>query len=194
MSRSVRFLYVMTKKQMKEMRGMQIRQQIRVLQAMCSTVDIKDVHNSIKPIITKVKVGPLPDDEDETCLEDYRQVFVDASEAEVEMLKNQDSAKDKEIEEIEGARNNAEDDLGQDAKYSKEKKYEEMTLFYERLAGKIAIYDPLNRPILDIDECDMGTSRDQLLIEINGMEQLNAADLDIMISPENQDRLDELFD
>ena len=26
------------------------------------------------------------------------------------------------------------------------------------------------------------------------MEQLNAADLDIMISPENQDRLDELFD
>lgn len=72
MSRSVRFLYVMTKKQMKEMRGMQIRQQIRVLQAMCSTVDIKDVHNSIKPIITKVKAGPLPDDEDETCLEDYR--------------------------------------------------------------------------------------------------------------------------
>lgn len=167
---------------------------------MCSTVDIKDVHNSIKPIITKVKTGALPDDEDETCLEDYRQLFVDASEAEVEMLRNQDSAKDQEIEEIEGGARRAaggedgEDAWAQDAQYSKEKKYEEMTMFYERLAGKIAIYDPLNRPILDIDECDMGTTRDQLVIEINAMEQLNAGDLDIMISPENQDRLDELFD
>ena len=44
---SVRFLYVMTKKQLKDARGMQIRQQIRVLQAMCSTVDIKDVHDQV---------------------------------------------------------------------------------------------------------------------------------------------------
>ena len=35
-----------------------------------------------------------------------------------------------------------------------------MMLFYERLAGKIVIYDPLNRPILDDDDCDMGTNRD----------------------------------
>ena len=104
---SVRFLYVMTKKQLKDARGMQIRQQIRVLQAMCSTVDIKDVHNSIKPVITKVKPGPLDDEEDERSLEDYRQIFIDASQAEVEMLRNQDTAKDREIEEI-NAMNSAE--------------------------------------------------------------------------------------
>ena len=46
---------------------------------MCSTVDINDVHNSIKPVITKVKTGELEDDEDERSLEDYRQIFIDAS-------------------------------------------------------------------------------------------------------------------
>ena len=69
-----------------------------------------------------------------------------------------------------------------------------MMLFYERLAGKIVIYDPLNRPILDDDDCDMGTNRDQFMMEINQMEQLNAGDLDTMMSPENQDILEELFD
>lgn len=67
-------------------------------------------------------------------------------------------------------------------------------MFYERLASKIVIYDPLNRAILDDDDCDMSTKRDQFIQEINQMEYLNANDLDIMISPENQDLLDELFD
>lgn len=135
LANSVRFLYVMTKKQMKEMRGMQIRQQIRVLQAMCSTVDINDVHNSIKPVITKVKTGELADDEDERSLEDYRQVFVDAAQAEIEMLRNQDAAKDREIEELNALNANGGDAqeenqdqqaLNEDAQNSKEKKYEEM--------------------------------------------------------------------
>jgi hypothetical protein len=60
-----------------------------------------------------------------------------------------------------------------------------MQQFYERLAGKLVIYDPLNRPILDDDDCDMSTNRDQFCREIEMMEQLNASDLDTMISPEN---------
>lgn len=181
---------------------MQIRQQIRVLQGMCSTVDINDVHNSIKPVITKVKTGELADDEDERSLEDYRQIFIDASSAEIEMLRNQDLAKDKEIEIINANIGDGEDTqeshdqkaMEEDARNSKEKKYEELEQFYQRLASKIVIYDPLNRPILDDDDCDMSTNRDQFVMEINQMEQLNAADLDIMISPENQDILDEMFD
>jgi hypothetical protein len=57
--------------------------------------------------------------------------------------------------------------MSEDAKNSKEKKYEELQVFYERLASKIVIYDPLNRPILDDDDCDMSTNRDQFVMEIN---------------------------
>lgn len=90
----------MTKKQLKDMRGMQIRQQIRVLQGMCAAVNIKHIHNSIKPVITKVRTGNLADDEDERCLEDIRTIFTEACEAEIEMLRNQDQSKDEEIDRI----------------------------------------------------------------------------------------------
>ena len=109
-------------------------------------------------------------------------------------------AKDKEIDGLNANNGDAEAEnqdliaMSEDAKNSKEKKYEEMMQFYERLASKIVIYDPLNRPILDDDDCDMSTNRDQFMMEINQMEQLNGGDLDIMISPDNQDLLDELFD
>ena len=101
---------------------------------MCSTVDINDVHNSIKPVITKVKTGELADDEDERSLEDYRQIFIDASSAEIEMLRNQDLAKDKEIEIINANIGDGEDTqeshdqkaMEEDARNSKEKKYEEL--------------------------------------------------------------------
>lgn len=86
----MRFLFVMTKKQMKDTRGMSIREQIRVLQQICSTVDINDLHNSIKPVISKVKPGPLREGEEEVNLDDYRNIFNDACEAEIETLRNQD--------------------------------------------------------------------------------------------------------
>ena len=69
-----------------------------------------------------------------------------------------------------------------------------MMQFYERLSNKLVIYDPLNRPILNDDEEDMGTTRDDLIKEINEMDQLNPNDLDIMISPDNQDLLEDLFE
>lgn len=53
-----------------------------------------------------------------------------------------------------------------DAERSKEKKYEELLQFYERLASKLVVFDPLNRAILDDDEFDMATKRDQLITEI----------------------------
>ena len=55
------------------------------------------------------------------------------------------------------------------------------------------LYDPLNRPILDEDECDMGTKREQFIREIQEMEPIDSSNLNIMISPHNQDILDELF-
>ena len=90
----------MTKKQLKDMRGMQIRQQIKVLQGMCATINIKYIHNSIKPVITKMRTGMLADDDDERSLEDIRAIFTEACEAEIEMLRNQDHAKDDEIDKI----------------------------------------------------------------------------------------------
>lgn len=65
---------------------------------MCSTVDIKDIHNSIKPVITKVKPGELADDEEERCIEDFQMIFTDACEAEIEMMRNRDLAKDEDID------------------------------------------------------------------------------------------------
>lgn len=49
------------------------------------------------------------------------------------------------------------DQMKQDAERSKEKKYEELLQFYERLASKLVVFDPLNRAILDDDEIDMAT-------------------------------------
>jgi len=89
------------------------------------------------------------------------------------MLRNQDMAKDKEVDGLNANNGDAEAEnqdliaMSEDAKNSKEKKYEEMMQFYERLASKIVIYDPLNRPILDDDDCDMSTNRDQFMMEIN---------------------------
>ena len=171
---------------------MQIRQQVRVLQTMCQTVDIKDIHNSIKPVISKVKTGELADDEEERYIEDFRQIFTDACEAEIEMMRNKDLAKDSEIDGINntgeadgGAEGKEQEIMRKDAEHSKEKKYEEMTQFYEKLSNKLVIFDPLDREILNDDEEDMATKRDQLIQEIQEMEQLNPKDLDIMISPEN---------
>ena len=98
----------MTKKQMKDSRGMHIRQQIRVLQTICSTIDINDIHSSIKPVVTKVKHGPLDENDEECNLEDYRTIFNDACEAEIEMLRNRDCAKEEAIDEI-NASDQAED-------------------------------------------------------------------------------------
>lgn len=56
------------------------------------------------------------------------------------------------------------------------------------------MFDPLNRPILDDDEFDMGTKRDQLIMEINTMEQLNSKDLCVMMSPDRLDQLEDLFE
>lgn len=69
-----------------------------------------------------------------------------------------------------------------------------MTAFYERLTSKLVLFDPLDRAILDDDEVNMATNRDQLVQEISQMELLNPNDLDVMISPDNQDLLDDLFD
>ena len=82
----------------------------------------------------------------------------------------------------------------EDAERSKEKKYEELFNFYDLLASKLVVFDPLNRPILDDDEFDMGTKRDQLIMEINMMEQLNSKDLNVMMSPERLDQLEDLFE
>jgi ABC-type dipeptide/oligopeptide/nickel transport system ATPase component len=203
LAQSVRFLFVLTKKQLKDMRGMQIRQQIRVLQGMCASINIKYIHNSIKPVITKMKTGALADDEDERCLEDIRTIFTEACEAEVEMLRNQDQSKDEEIDRInqeDGAgQNTAEAEAHEQAakdgvERSKEKRYEALFSFYERLASKLVVYDPLNRTILDDDEFDMGTKRDQLIMEINMMEQLNSKDLCVMMSPDRLDLLEDLFE
>ena len=108
---------------------MQIRQQVRVLQAMCSTIDIKDIHNSIKPVITKVKTGELADDEEERCLDDFKMIFTDACEAEIEMMRKKDMAKESEINEINAGVDGAAESKDQemmrkDAEHSKEKKYE----------------------------------------------------------------------
>lgn len=35
-----------------------------------------------------------------------------------------------------------------------------MLMFYDRLSKKMVLYDPLNRPILDENDYDMGTNRD----------------------------------
>jgi hypothetical protein len=84
--------------------------------------------------------------------------------------------------------------MREDAERSKEKKYEELLQFYERLASKLVVFDPLNRPILDDDEFDMATKRDQLITEINTMEQLNTRDLNVMMSPDRLDLLEDLFE
>ena len=60
-----------------------------------------------------------------------------------------------------------------------------MAAFYERLANKLVLFDPLDRAILDDDEVNMATNRDQLVQEISQMELLNPNDLDVMISPDN---------
>ena len=60
-----------------------------------------------------------------------------------------------------------------------------MAAFYERLANKLVLFDPLDRAILDDDEVNMATNRDQLVQEISQMELLNPNDLDAMISPDN---------
>ena len=133
---------------------------------MCATINIKYIHNSIKPVITKMRTGMLADDDDERCLEDIRAIFTEACEAEIEMLRNQDQAKDDEIDKINNMDGDADEDdkhgqfMKEDAERSKEKKYEELLQFYERLASKLVVFDPLNRPILDNDEFDMGTKRD----------------------------------
>lgn len=158
----------MTKKQMKDGRGTHIRQQLRVLQTICSTVDINDIHSSIKPVITKVKHGALDENDEECNLDDYRTIFNDACEAEIEMIRNRDMAKDEAIDEInstnqenkQSAANEILEKMREDAEKSKDKKYDQMLLFYDRLAKKMVLYDPLNRPILDEDDCDMGTTRD----------------------------------
>lgn len=67
---------------------------------MCATINIKYIHQSIKPVITKVRTGHLADDEDERSLEDIRTIFTEACEAEIEMLRNQDQTKDEEIDKI----------------------------------------------------------------------------------------------
>ena len=84
--------------------------------------------------------------------------------------------------------------MKEDAERSKEKKYEELLQFYERLASKLVVFDPLNRPILDDDEFDMATKRDQLITEINQMEQLNTRDLNVLMSPDRLDLLEDLFE
>lgn len=55
---------------------------------MCATINIKFIHNSIKPVITKMRSGHLADDDDERSLEDIRAIFTEACEAEIEMLRN----------------------------------------------------------------------------------------------------------
>ena len=57
-----------------------------------------------------MKTGALADDEDERSLDDIRTIFTEACEAEIEMLRNQDSTKDEEIDRI-----NQEGSGGQDA-------------------------------------------------------------------------------
>lgn len=52
----------------------------------------------------------------------------------------------------------------------------------------------MDRNILDDDEYDMGTKRDQLILEINMMEQLNAKDLNVMMNPDRYDLLEDLFE
>jgi len=135
---------------------------------MCSTINIKDIHNSIKPVITKVKTGELAEEEEECCIDDYRQIFIDSCEAEIEMLKNKDSAKDADIDKINAGEQGAteskdQENMRKDAERSKDKKYAEMMQFYDKLSNMLVIYDPLNRPILNDNDEDMGTNRDDFI-------------------------------
>ena len=53
--------------------------------------------------------------------------------------------------------------MRKDAERSKEKKYAEMMQFYDKLSNMLVIYDPLNRPILNDNDEDMGTNRDDFI-------------------------------
>ena len=71
-------------------------------------------------------------------------------------------------------------------------------MFYDKICGKLIVFDPLDRPIIERDddgkEQDWGTKRDAFLQLINELTPVNGKNLTISLSDYNINIIESMID
>lgn len=169
----IRFIVPITRAQLEHSRGMDVINQLKVIQNMIN-VDGNTIGKSIQPILTKCDPSDTKFDIDVT-----RFVLDQQIQNHLTTMKTQATHQMTQIQQTSQFETTEEREEDQ---RRHEEYFQDLQEFFQAFTYKLEVFDPLDRPICNADGEEQAIKRDQLLLQILKMPCVEASKLMLPIS------------